>query len=1349
MEDEAEPPPRISIKTGVTPSVLTSSTSSETSSNIGTDSQPITPITPITPFSRGSSPTFPSFEVAELQHSRLTLSLDLAANINNANESHESQKFDWLNLIQPDEECGLYRDNPDEPTSDEYWDAYKSLFLVRPRNLQRSGLAIALDLVPLNPEVTSGEGNQCQIPTNSEWLDLQPIHVTNPRDTVPEDKEPAQDDGVVDFEEGVESGQTVEVGGTKNGETVVAQGTISTSNPIPALERIDLDAVFGGTADDLCEDYEAKNRAARTTINTCAHQSIAGAVHASEKESSCNTSMVLFNAHPSSSNYSNPDSASTSLERSLPVKAEDAAAWYVSKWENMCAATQRAKQEGQYEHKPLQAADRSLDWMWEPTNEDNRHQYDPRIFSAAAEPAGNHGGKSNVTSMEKRTHHFNYLQQPVFHKSDTPPEVSLWAVCSGHTKGHHDKFSRQGVLSSQAGKLIDPFWYSGPPELLNYKGTRLRDEVTGYVDKVYHPIGTWSLDQYSFDEVVPHVIKDDAYTDIKNGPGYPYCPQPVHYSDDTDPEDSAINDDGRVHINKPKSDGNWVRPSSSPLKIVQAHSDELLNLELISPKADCTGLSNRDKDLSLVHRIEELSVLPAQSEQEIAAENEDFYNEPAVTDSPNLAEAEEGEQISDEPAATDSPNLAEAEQDEQSSAEESDVSEAGRAATTQLLRDMFTSPDFILTQRRVQAIMDGNEDEASAILAQRNELRASAPAPAINGSYEVGDDEEQIDYTDTWSRRNVRSVSNQDYLSRWSESAAIQVHDDGDFLEEEDPATDDVDCCGLSPDKINDATSRRSWSIEDDATPEDLELETMDDESPMIIARLRELGDLPPSSPEGQQNSHMDVDVGEATCEAGNEKPQEIFVMGSSSNHEFYAKVLEVVRNNDALLARDGVHISIANPEDATAPLSNIAPDDFFTSRGYTRPTTVDEEEELLDRGHVAAMMLQEQADARAEVLLGHYLEHVKRYHRKSWEITSDMVPSLEVAGTADETPSEQKDFNAGQSSVVSVPSPLLNPNAALASLHDCDTILLKSYQYSSSSLLVIPEDKGEDSEDKIDPASHLDRSPCGQSALEKRPDCTKVKLADFEECSEDIEDGLVWDEESQVIVEQEEGDSENEHDRSDTEEFDVGVISVSSKGIADMNTENLDGLLSEVSGMLATFPGSGDAVQDSPAGSDTIHGVLDEEDVELDQGTLEQEQLVKEKAQLAEEARKLAEQEKQVAEREEKLAEAERRLAQREKDLAEEMKTLAEEKAQLAREKQLADQNAEDEKAKEERAEEDVVDHTFDTLSSPADIPPATPTFNKHFFGSFAIAVGGKASKLAMGLSGVLRSSAAVLHRR
>lgn len=1358
VEDENEP---ISVqpvsvqptRSYVRPSCITISTSSEASSASTPNSSSSTPLTP---FSRGASPDFPSFEVDKSHKSPLILSLNLAVTNNKTDKPDEYQKFDWLNLIRHDGQYALFRGGSETLTTGKIWVAYKHLFSVAIKLSHRSGLIVALDLAIADEPECPNQSHDAEprpIAVVSKYLDIHE-HLFNYAAHLAKTRaEVAQSVPDAEVVEGDLSADVVEDKNADVHDATAVEGNLQGEDKVEpslasvAFEHIDLDAVFGGTADDLCEDYEGEHRAARAHIDSSAPQTTLDARHLSAEDGIPNdVSTTTTKASQGSDGHREPESASSTLPRFIPVYLKDLKnKRSLLDWTDLLAATQRAKLGGSYEHKPLQATDRSRDWFWEPTNDDNRRHYDPRILVTAAGSCINRVDKVTTPAVEEiELHHLNFSQQPVFHKTETSPEVSLWAVCSGQAQ-HHESVSRKGVLSSQAGKLIDPFLYCGPNALLNLKGTQLRDEVTGYVEKVYHPKGTWIFDQYDPDETVPCVAEGDAYTDIFNGPGWLYSPQPVHrmlfprdvyrpaedntdlYPQEVDLEDVIVNDDGRIHVHKPRSDKNWAAFSPSRLSTVQNCSEETSDLELLSPKPKCTSSSTSSLDSSLATCLDELTILPEQSEDAVTIEDKDIYNEPAgesplelaqaaqavaierinepavVTESTHLAEPDEPEQlpyesalavssslceaeqddkIYNEPAAIESFALPEAEEGEQSSGEESDGYNSSGLAGTLALRDMLESPAFLLTQRHVQAIMDGKEDEAATIMAQITELRAHAPTG--NNTHVYSDeDEDQVDYTDTWVKRNVRSVPNQDYLSRWSDILPVEAHEAGEVPGAENPAEINGQHCSLSPAQTNDAIPTRSWSIGDNASPEELKLERMDE--------------------------------------------------------DLYADVLDLIRVNEILLACNDIDISQEDPEDRKALKSNaiVTCDEISTSRGYTRPMTIEEEKEELDRGHVAGMILQEQSDAQAEVLLNAYLGHLKRYHSTSWPTISNKVSSLEVVNTEVQSLPEQQDLCVGKFTMVFIPSSLPYPPPAVVPVPDCDTMVRKSYQYALSTLPSILEGEGADSDEPTDPASDLDCSTSGQSASEKLQIGTEVDLAYFEEASENMEDGLVWDDEdSEMVLEQDGEDTQTAHQSSDTQDHDEDDLSVSSENIADMNTENLDSLLSNVSGLLATFPGSDTVVQNLSAELITVPRICEDQEEELDHDTPEHQQLAEEMEQLAAEARKLAAEAG-------KLAARQKEVADRLEKLAGEEKLLADGKAHLAAENELADQSAENQKA-----EEVVIDHAFDNISCPSAIPLAKPTFNEHFFGSFAIAVGGKASRLVMGLSGVLRSSATVLHR-
>ncbi|MCJ1396809.1 hypothetical protein MMC18_009701 [Xylographa bjoerkii] len=141
-------------------------------------------------------------------------------------------------------------------------------------------------------------------------------------------------------------------------------------------------------------------------------------------------------------------------------------------------------------------------------------------------------------------HHLNFHNQPVNHKSATPPEVSFWLIMTETTpKPRYSRFCRDLVIASQAGKLIDPVHYRGPDELLKLEGSALRDAITGHVDIAYQPLGAWGRDYYSSDEVVPVCTTTlNNWFDGKYNRG-----PPRGYTVSSCDGDVLVNDDGRLH----------------------------------------------------------------------------------------------------------------------------------------------------------------------------------------------------------------------------------------------------------------------------------------------------------------------------------------------------------------------------------------------------------------------------------------------------------------------------------------------------------------------------------------------------------------------------------------------------------------------------------------------------------------------------------------------------------------------------------------------------------------------------------------------------------------------------------
>ena len=171
-------------------------------------------------------------------------------------------------------------------------------------------------------------------------------------------------------------------------------------------------------------------------------------------------------------------------------------------WEHMSKASRMLRSNGEYVPKRLEAADRSVDWLWE----------NGRPADLVSSPSGPVVGEKMEPEFQPEFHHLSFQGYPVYHKSSTPAEVSLWLTQTSHKKYIFPDFSRQGVITAQATKLIDPFVYYGPDEVLEHSGTELRNAVVGLVGKAYVEEGTWLNDSYDdYDEVPTNADMVETY----------------------------------------------------------------------------------------------------------------------------------------------------------------------------------------------------------------------------------------------------------------------------------------------------------------------------------------------------------------------------------------------------------------------------------------------------------------------------------------------------------------------------------------------------------------------------------------------------------------------------------------------------------------------------------------------------------------------------------------------------------------------------------------------------------------------------------------------------------------------
>ena len=232
--------------------------------------------------------------------------------------------------------------------------------------------------------------------------------------------------------------------------------------------------------------------------------------------------------------------------RALPPKRQNLQGWIfatnVIEWGYMTLISKQLEEWGVYKHVPLQQAD-SFD-VWQ-----SKYLHKAKHPDVAQASASLLKITTDSCDQESATsspfHHINFLGQKVFKKSRTPPEVSLWVAIMSERFSTFEPLTRKGVLASQAMKMVDPFQFRGPKHFLELSGTELRDSVTGYVDKVYLPVGTWVKDRYEEDEEMPKTTEEvSTYWDNREF-GFdqmqtPYLMQP-------DDNDIVINDNVAFH----------------------------------------------------------------------------------------------------------------------------------------------------------------------------------------------------------------------------------------------------------------------------------------------------------------------------------------------------------------------------------------------------------------------------------------------------------------------------------------------------------------------------------------------------------------------------------------------------------------------------------------------------------------------------------------------------------------------------------------------------------------------------------------------------------------------------------
>ena len=398
-------------------------------------------------------------------------------------------------------------------------------------------------------------------------------------------------------------------------------GASNEEKAMPLLSEIDLDAVFGCGATDLDEEYQYTNEPQPAQVSSCVSQY--SEQHAPE----------YFEADDSIWFDEGVLDQQTYQQQVLDS--------FNFNWSQLISELHAL---GTYRTEPLSASER-----------DPNNGSDPAFHVCEVGPA-----PAGVV------HHYNFLLDPIYQSSRTSAEVSLWAAIVYQWKGKFDPWSRQGVLASQAGKWVDPINFTGPLELLHLGGTELREAVTGYVDKVYHPRGTWCLDHYDFAQECPKSYSEVIPYDVNcpfPGMNHKFSgPQPqvlVGSWNDHGPQDHVINDDGRVHVGRPKGT-TWKAAGPSRLSTTWNYEEEDAEVEVLTPISPMVELPAKNQSSAQATRIDEFGVLIELGEEEVEAENCDFYGNPGAEIE---ATATSGVETSEEPEAhvDDSPELSESE----------------------------------------------------------------------------------------------------------------------------------------------------------------------------------------------------------------------------------------------------------------------------------------------------------------------------------------------------------------------------------------------------------------------------------------------------------------------------------------------------------------------------------------------------------------------------------------------------------------------------------------------------------------------------------------------------------------
>lgn len=368
-------------------------------------------------------------------------------------------------------------------------------------------------------------------------------------------------------------------------------------------DTIDLDAVFGGSATDLEEDFpNTKDGHYQNQANSRIDTEWGDAIdldaafggNATDLEEEFEEANSQPAAAPATNSFvieGGTGFGSPNLRQSIPEDIEErvdhicqtrflnwngrvvAGGWALAKacaeWEYMSEAARENKRLGLFEPQGIipQEVSRSYGTSWE-NKEWPPDKPSVRPLATVKETVPN------------PCHHINFQGNPCPIRSNTPPEVSLWVVITSRNRQHHETFSRQGVIVAQANKLIDPFEYDPTGcDFSQLTGSELKNAVMGKVRKVYLECGTWVDDVYSGKD---HVPVPHSYESMMSSVVYwkgTYChyslQEPYRINSRLDLDDLVINKGEIIppkpHYSKPTQ---FFLSSPSTLRVMELVDDE-------------------------------------------------------------------------------------------------------------------------------------------------------------------------------------------------------------------------------------------------------------------------------------------------------------------------------------------------------------------------------------------------------------------------------------------------------------------------------------------------------------------------------------------------------------------------------------------------------------------------------------------------------------------------------------------------------------------------------------------------------------------------------------------------------